>query len=117
MTEGAFLSLWNKYVSVIRILLKRSLVEEQKITIGKLELNSADNRKNANYTFTLEIIKGKTQGIGSKPISKDLFFTLNTDPVVNKFMADKIIVIGMGKNGQLTLKSDLAEPVEAEANN
>jgi hypothetical protein len=109
MNEGIFLALWTKYLPVIRILLKRSVREEQHVSLGKLELQAADSRKNANYTFNLEILNGRMEnGIGSKPISKDLFIVLSNDLAVTDFMSDKMITIGMGKNSQLTLKSEPA---------
>ena len=109
MSEGKFLVLWTKYLPVIRILLKRSIAEEQQVALDKMELNSVDNRKNANYSFDLEILKGKVQNnIGGKGIGKDLFKVLSNDSIVNEFMNDKIIIIQMGKNFQLTLKSDPA---------
>jgi hypothetical protein len=109
MNEGKFLTLWAKYLPVIRILLKRSINEEQQVALDKMELNSVDNRKNANYSFDLEILKGKVQNnIGGKGIGKDLIRVLSSDPVVSDFMNDKNITIRMGKNFQLTLKSDPA---------
>ena len=107
MSEGKFLVLWTKYLPVIRILLKRSVNEEQQVALDKMELNSVDNRKNANYSFDLEILKGKVQNnIGGNAIGKDLVRVLSNDPVVSDFMSDKNITIHMGKNFQLTLKSD-----------
>ena len=107
MNEGKFLALWTKYLPVIRILLKKSVNEEQQVALGKMELQSVDNRKNANYSFNLEILKGKLENrIGGSPIGKDLFNVLITDSNVISFMSDKMITIKMGKNSQLILKSD-----------
>ncbi len=108
MTEGMFLALWTKYLPIIRIVLKKTVAgEQQQVALGKLELHAVDNRKNANYSFDLEIINGRVEkGIGSKTISKDLFVILNSDPIVKEFMADKTIMISMGKSLQLTLKSE-----------
>ncbi|MEO5563151.1 MAG: hypothetical protein ABIR18_06950 [Chitinophagaceae bacterium] len=107
MTEGMFLALWTKYLPIIRILLKKAGPEEQKLAVGKLELQSVDNRKNANYSFELEIANGRVEkGIGSKAISKDLFIILNNDPTVRSLMPDKIITISMGKSLQLSLKME-----------
>jgi hypothetical protein len=113
MTDGMFLALWTKYLPVIRILLKKSVKEEQQVSLGKLELQSADSRKNANYTFSITIVNGKVEnGIGGKPIGKDLFSILNNDLMVSDFMQDKTITISLGKNSLLTLKS---EPVPVSA--
>jgi len=109
MSDGKFLALWTKYLPVIRILLKKSVNEEQHVALGKMELNAVDNRKNANYSFNLEIVKGRVENsIGSAAIGKDLFYVLNNDSAINSFMNDKNISIRMGKATQLILKSDPA---------
>ena len=106
MTEGAFSALWTKYLPVLRIMLKKSIADEQQVAVGKLELNAADSRKNANYVFKVEIVKGKiVSTIGNKIISKDLLNVLNSDPLMRAFMADKQIYLSMDKSSQLTLKT------------
>jgi hypothetical protein len=110
--EGRFLALWTKYLPVIRILLKKSMVEEQQVAVGKLELQIIDNRKNANYSFNLDIVKGKNENtIGSTAIGKDLFAVLNQDAAVKSFMSENNISIKMTRGAQLTLKSSPAVEV------
>jgi|SRR5450432_290321 hypothetical protein len=109
MNEGSFLALWTKYLPVIRILLKRSINEEQQVSLGKMELQSVDNRKNANYSFNMAITKGKVENnIGTTAISKDLFYVLSQDSMVSSFMNDKSITIQMTRAAQLTLKTNPA---------
>lgn len=105
MTEGRFLALWTKYLPVIRILLKKAVTEEQKIPVGKMELQSIDNRKNANFSFNLEIIKGKVENsLAVQAMGKDLFSVLNGDSAVRTFMHDKNINIQMTKASLLTIR-------------
>jgi hypothetical protein len=114
MTEGMFSALWTKYLPILRIMLKKSITGEQQVSVGKLELSSVDNRKNANHTFTIEISKGKASNmVGSKVIAKDLVTVLNGDPLVRSFLADKLVHISMGKNSQLLLRTDLLAEQEA----
>lgn len=109
MSEGKFLTLWAKYLPPIRILLKRSVNEGQQILLGKMELQSVDNRKNANFSFNLAITKGKVENtIGVAAIGKDLFNVLSNDMVTKNFMADKNIIIQMSRASLLTFKSDPA---------
>jgi hypothetical protein len=109
MNEGKFLALWTKYLPIVRIQLKKSMNEDQQISLGKMELQSIDNRKNVNFSFSLEISKGKVENrIGVAPIGKDLFEVLSKDPIVSSFMADKIISLQMTRASLLTLKSKLA---------
>jgi hypothetical protein len=116
MSEGKFLALWTKYLPVIRIVLKKSLIDEQQIMVGKMELQSVDNRKNASYVFSLEIVNGRiVNGLGGSPIGKDLFFVLNNDTSVINFMSNKRITMKMGKAFQLTMNAELLpQTTEAE---
>ncbi len=105
MTEGRFLALWTKYLPAIRILLKKAVNEEQQITLSKMELQSVDNRKNANFSFNLEISNGKVENnVGVPPMGKDLYSVLSGDMLVRNFMLDKKINIQMSRASQLTLK-------------
>jgi len=116
MSEGKFLALWTKYLPVIRILLKKSVNGEQQVSLGKMELRSVDNRKNANYSFNLEISKGKVENrIGSAAIGKDLFTVLNNDSMANDFMNNKTINIRMGNASLMTIKSDPVQVHEPES--
>ncbi|MBS1600387.1 MAG: hypothetical protein JST75_19315 [Bacteroidetes bacterium] len=106
MSEGKFITLWTKYLPIIRILLKNSLSGEKQTSLGKMELRSVDNRKNANYSFALEIKNGKVQNrIMIADIGKDLYTVLSNDSIAVDFMKDKIILISMGRSSMLTLKS------------
>src|ERR1700743_3337728 len=96
MTEGKYLALWTKYLPAIRILLKKAVNEEQRITLSKMELQSVDNRKNVNYSFDLEILNGKIENSMAVPaIGKDLFAVLKDDQLMRSFMPDKKIMIQM----------------------
>ena len=105
MSEGRFLALWTKYLPAIRILLKRSVNEEQQISLGKLELQSVDNRKNVNLSFNLEISNGKIENsVGVPPMGKDLFNVLYNDLITRNFMSGKNIVIQMTRASLVTFK-------------
>jgi hypothetical protein len=105
MNEGKSVALWTKYLPVIRILLKKAVTEEQRITLSKMELQSVDSRKNANFSFNLEISNGKVENsLSVSPIGKDLFNVLNSDLVVRQFMFDKKIMILMTRSSLLTLR-------------
>ena len=109
MNDGKFLTLWTKYLPAFRIMLKKAVNEEQKITLSKMELQSIDNRKNVNFSFDLEILNGKVENSMAVPaMGKDLFSVLNGDQLVRNFMHDKRITIQMSRASLLTFNaSDL----------
>jgi hypothetical protein len=105
MNEGRSVALWTKYLPAIRILLKKAVTEEQQITLSKIELQSVDNRKNVNFSFSLEISNGKVENNISVPaMGKDLFQVLNGDMLVRNFMRDKKVSIQMSRSSSVTFK-------------
>jgi hypothetical protein len=105
MTEGRSIALWTKYLPAIRILLKKAVTEEQQITLNKIDLQAVDNRKNANFSFNLEISNGKVEtAIGMPPLGKDLFKVLSDDRLVKAFMLDKKIMINMTRSTVLSFR-------------
>jgi len=112
MSDGKFLGLWTKYLPVMRLLLKKSVNGDQQIALGKMELHSVDSRKNVNFSFSIDISKGKVENtIGVAAIGKDLFTILSNDSIVKSFMDDKRISIQMSRASLLTFKSTMAEAV------
>ena len=96
MYEGRYLALWTKYLPAIRILLKKSIVEEQQMAVGRLELQSIDTRKNSNFSFNMAITHGKVENrLGMHAMGKDLFSVLSGDAVVRTFLKDKNVFIEM----------------------
>jgi len=105
MNEGTSIALWTKYLPAIRILLKKAMNEEQQFTLNKIELQAVDNRKNANFSFNLEISNGKVENsLAVSPMGKDLFNVLNGDFIVREFMLDKKIMIQMTRSSLLTFR-------------
>ena len=105
MNEGKAVALWTKYLPAIRILLKKAVVEEQKITLSKIELQAVDNRKNANFAFNLDIFNGKVENsIQVPPMGKDLFSVLQGDVLVRNFMVDKNINVQMTRSSLVTFR-------------
>src|SRR5258708_4921926 len=105
MNEGRYLALWTKYLPAIRILLKKAVTEQQQMSVGKLELQSIDTRKNVNFSFNMEINHGKVENsLAVHALGKDLFNVMNGDSVVRTFMRDKNIVIEMTKATMLSIR-------------
>ena len=105
MHEGSYLALWTKYLPAIRILLKKSVVEEQQMAVGKLELQSIDTRKNPNFSFNMAISHGKVENsLGMPVMGQDLFSVLSGDAVTRAFLKDKKVSIEMSKSTMLSIR-------------
>ena len=58
-----FVQTWNKYLPVIRILLKRSANAEQRLDMNKSDFQRAAGGKKVKFTFSILLTKGRLTGI------------------------------------------------------
>ena len=106
MEAEKYITLWKKYLPVIRIQIKKSLQKEEQIKLNKIEFEAVGDRDRASYTFNLEIEKGKvTNDISGTAVARDLYKVLIADKIVKDFLSDKKIKIGLGKAFNLKLKA------------
>jgi hypothetical protein len=52
-------TLWEKYLPVIRILVKRSLNEEQVLSINRIDLERAGGTRKAGYKFAVSFVNNR----------------------------------------------------------
>lgn len=113
---GRYQQLWKKYVPVIKILLKKSLAEEQRLALSKREFEVAANKIKYNYQFTMEIEKGKVQNdIRDSAVAIDLMQLLNENGDVQRWLIDKNVKMNMSKGFELILNASVLEPVAVAA--
>ncbi len=85
IAEGHYLYLWMKYANVIRVLLKKSDNEPQKLQLYKHEFEQGGPHAHANVTFSLDLINGKALNIvSSTGITRDLWQVLAENAVSKK---------------------------------
>ena len=109
-----FLQTWNKYLPVIKILLKRSVNTEQTLDMNSSDFQRASGGKKVKYTFTVPLIRGRVQAGGNlPPIAKDLVSVLQQDNTTNKLMQEREFEFTMNGSFQLYIKNNTVEkPVE-----
>ncbi len=108
-----FFQTWNKYLPVIRILLKRSVSAEQTLDMNKSDFQRASGGKKVKFTFSIVLTKGRLTGIiNPPPLAKDLVAILQEDSVANKFLRQNELEFTMNSNFQLQIKNNTpaAEP-------
>ena len=109
-----FVQTWNKYLPVIRILLKRSVNAEQTLDMNKSDFQRASGGKKVKFTFSFVLIKGRLSGIiNPPPLAKDLITILQEDSVANKFLRQSELEFTMNSNFQLQIKNN-TPPTEPE---
>jgi len=106
MEERKYLQTWKKYLPVIRLHLKRSLVDEQSFKLNITDFESAGDRGKSGYTFSLQMENGKvTNNISGSAVARDLFEALKSDETIKAMLADKSIKISVGKTFLFSIKT------------
>ena len=106
-----FVQTWNKYLPVIRILLKRSANAEQTLDMNKSDFQRAAGGKKVKFTFSIVLTKGRLTGIlNPPPLAKDLVTLLQEDSVANKFLRQNELEFTMNSSFQLLIKNNTPAP-------
>ena len=95
---------WNKYLPVIRILLKRALNEDQKLQLNISDFQKTATVRKTGHKFTLEFSDGKSANIGLPEIAKDLSTVLLLDPVTREILKENEYSISFDTKYQLSFK-------------
>lgn len=105
---------WNKYLPVIRILLKRAVTEDQTIQLNSSDFQKAATVRKTGQKFTIGFSDGKSDIITGLPdIAKNLSSVLLVDPVAKELISQNGYTISFDAKCQLTLKK-VAAPAYAE---
>lgn len=79
--------IWNKYLPVIRILLKKSAKEEQSLAFNLSDFEKTGPQKKTGFNFTLEFHKGRAYNLaGLSSPAKELYAVLTQDVVINELL-------------------------------
>ena len=55
--------IWKKYLPIIRILMKKSISEEQVLPLNKIDFERAGTGRKAGYKFKIELTRGKVGNV------------------------------------------------------
>jgi len=100
-----YLQIWNKYLPIIRILLKRSIASEQLLNLDTSDFKKVGASRKAGYKFNIQFSNGRVDNvISSSDIAKDLAYTLLQDKVVKELFIQNDYCINMNAKFQLGIK-------------
>lgn len=98
-------NIWNKYLPVLRIVLKRSMVAEQQFALNAAEFERVYSKRKAGYKFLIKIKDGRLDNIVSDmPFASSLATALLADEQTSKLFDDREFHISMNAKYQLTVK-------------
>ena len=78
---------WNKYLPVIRILLKRSVNEEQKVGLNRIDFENGSRNRKFSCSFNVELEKGRLSKMSQSAPAKELIAVLLEDAVAKDLFA------------------------------
>jgi len=111
-----YISVWNKYVPIIRILLKRSAIAEQVLDMNRIDFERAGGIRKAGYKFTVNFINGKPKTIlSATDLEQSLTAVLQQDEKVQQQMLESDYTFTLTTKFQLLIsKTQGNEPVLAK---
>lgn len=99
MKTKIYLNLWKKYLPIIRILLKKSLNNNEELQLNRMEFETVGGRDLSGYCFNLEIKNGKVSNdISGTAVARDLYQVLNNDKMLIEFFKERRIKFSMGRS-------------------
>ena len=99
-----YVHVWNKYLPIIKILMKKTPAGNQTLDLNRIDFERAGSGRRAGYKFTIEFSKGRVSNIISgSPLASDLATVLLTDPGSKDILANMDVAITLNTKFQLSL--------------
>ena len=105
---------WNKYLPVIRILLKRAITSEQKMELSRIDFESGGSRtRKLACSFNIELERGRFIKLTQSVTAKSLQAVLMEDDVAKSLLLQHQYHITLNAGFQLSIRN-LVPPVQEE---
>ena len=112
-----FVPTWNKYLPVLKILLKRSVNGEQTLTMNASDFQRAAGGRKIKFSFTITLHKGRLQTMDNPPpIARELVAVLQQDQIINQFIRQHDIEFSLSNSLQLLIKNITPQTIESTTN-
>ena len=107
-----FFQAWNKYLPIIKILMKRTTGGDQTLDMNKTDFERAAGGRKAKFTFNVMLHKGRIQNSAAPPpVAKDLATLLQEDEMTRVLVRQYDYQFSMNASFQLGIKNiSPAEP-------
>ncbi len=107
-----YTQVWLKFLPVIRIMLKRSVTEQQLVKTNRTDFDKAGGGKKVGYNFDIEIALGKSQNRSTSLIAKDLVTVLLQDEAAMVTLRKHTFSFAMNPKCELRITCTSSKPVE-----
>lgn len=102
-----FSQVWNKYLPIIKILMKRAASGDvQSMDMNKTDFERAAGGRKAKFTFNVNLHKGRIQNITSPPpVARELATILQEDEMTRVLVRQYDYDFSLNSAFQLSLKN------------
>ena len=108
--------IWNKYLPVIRILLKKSAGGDQLLSLNRDDFERAGTGRKAGYKFTIEYTEGKVSNvISGSDLASHLAAAMLEDAATKAVLRTGNFQVILNTKFQLTIKNITPHPIETVA--
>jgi hypothetical protein len=109
-----FSQTWNKYLPVLKILLKRSLNEEQTLMMDASDFQRAAGGRKIKFSYSVTLYKGRLQTM-DKPsaVAKEFVTILQEDDTIRQFIRQYDIEFSLNNAFQLSIRTITPSAAEA----
>ena len=104
--------IWNKYLPVIRILLKKSAGGDQLLSLNRDDFERAGTGRKAGYKFTIEYKEGKVSNvISGSDLASHLAIAMLEDAATKAVLQSGHFQVILNTKFQLTIKNITPQPI------
>ncbi len=107
--------IWKKYLPIIRILMKKSITEEQVLDLNRIDFERAGTGRKAGYKFKIEFTDGKVGNvISGSTLAMHLAQVVLEDEAAREIISENNFEVSLNTKFQLTIKNIPKEVAEEE---
>lgn len=100
-----YTQIWNKYLPIIKILMKRAAGGDQVLDLNVTDFERAGVARKSGYKFTIQFSNGRVDNvISSMPLARDLAIAMQEDRSVKDLLLQNDYHISMNAKYQLSIK-------------
>lgn len=111
-----YTQVWNKYLPIIHILMKRAVATDQLLDMNVIDFERSGAARKSGYKFTILFNDGRVDNvISSSPLAKDLAVTLLQDPRVKELLSQNDYHFHMTAKFQLGIRFIARAPLAEKA--
>ena len=104
--------IWNKYLPVIKILLKKSVTAEQKMGLNRTDFEKGNRTRKPACSFNVELTNGLFNTVSQSAAAKDLVTVPLEDEIAKPLLRQNHYKISLNSDFQLSIIN--TTPVEEE---